>query len=160
MLLISREIIVDRSKGDDLRGFWRLFRLHEGARPGFWKSVLAFLCNKSAARHGGYVGVDAKISQAPSMPHGLKGVFISRYAAIGSGCRIYQNVTIGEVDGRAPAIGSNCLIGAGAVLVGGILIGDNVKIGAGAVVACDVPENCTVVSQPPLIISKEVLLHE
>ena len=158
--MISREIIVDKSKGDDLRGFWKLFRRHERARPGLWKSFLAFCCNRSAARHGGYVGVDARVLGVPSMPHGLRGVFISRYAVIGEGCRIYQNVTIGEVEGEAPSIGRGCLIGAGAVLVGGITVGDYVKIGAGAVVACDVPENATVVCQRPQIITKEVLLHE
>ena len=55
---------------------------------------------------------------------------------------------------KAPAIGDNCLIGAGAVIVGDITIGSNVKIGAGAVVSSDVPDNCTVVSQPMRILPK------
>lgn len=63
-------------------------------------------------------------------------------------------MTIGEVDRCAPVIGDNCLIGAGAVLLGGIRIGSNVKIGAGAVICKDVPDGCTVVSQPARMIEK------
>ena len=78
----------------------------------------------------------------------LHGIFISRYAQIGENCRIYQNVTIGEVNREAPVIGDYCLIGAGAVIIGNIRIGNHVKVGAGAVVEKDVPDYCTVVSQP------------
>ena len=62
-------------------------------------------------------------------------------------------MTIGEVDRKAPVIGDDCLIGAGAVILGGIQIGNHVKIGAGAVVCKDVPDGCTVVSQEPRIIN-------
>ena len=68
--------------------------------------------------------------------------------------RSYQNVTVGEVDRKAPVIGEGCLIGAGAVILGDIKIGNHVKIGAGAVVNTDVPDNSTVVSQPVRIIKK------
>lgn len=56
------------------------------------------------------------------------------------------------MDRKAPVIGKNCLIGAGAVIIGGIRIGNDVKIGAGAVVNTDIPDHCTVVSQPARII--------
>ena len=61
-------------------------------------------------------------------------------------------MTIGEIDRKAPRIGADCLIGAGAVLVGGIRIGNGAKIGAGAVVSRDVPDGCTVVAPPPRIL--------
>ena len=109
-----------------------------------------------AHKRGGYIGRGAVIAAVPSLPHGLHGIFISRYARIGAGCRIYQNVTIGQAGGLcAPQIGDGCLIGAGAVIVGDIRIGNHVKIGAGAVVSRDVPDYCTVVSQPPRIIVRE-----
>lgn len=146
------ERMIDRSKGDDLRRFWKLFRRREQAKGRLSRYVLTYRCNRLARRHGGYVGPGAVFGGIPSLPHGLHGVFISRYAAIGAGCRIYQNVTIGEVDGKAPVIGRNCLIGAGAVIVGGVRIGDNVKVGAGAVVSRDVPEDCTVVAPGPRVI--------
>ena len=62
-------------------------------------------------------------------------------------------MAIGEVNGKAPVIGDNCLIGAGAVVIGDIKVGNNVKIGAGAVVNKDVPDGCTVVPQPMRIIA-------
>lgn len=147
-----KDRIIDYSKGDNLRGFWRLFRLRERLSPKLVRSLLTFLINRSAHRHGGYVGNGARLGETPSLPHGLHGIYISRYASIGAGCRIYQNVTIGEVNGKAPYVGCNCFIGAGAILVGDIQIGDNVKIGAGAVVSTDVPDHCTVVAGPPRVI--------
>ena len=149
-----RERIDDYSKGNDLRRFWRLFRRREQTKSRLWRKVLTFHLNRMAHRRGGYIGNSAVIRGVPSLPHGLHGIYISRYAVVGEGCRIYQNVTIGEVEHRAPEIGDNCLIGAGAVLVGGIKIGSNVKIGAGTVLSTDVPDNCTDVSQPPRIIAR------
>lgn len=148
-----RECLVDCSKGDGLRLFWALFRLRERVRSRPVRSVMSFVLNRLARRHGGYVGGGAYFAEIPSLPHGLHGVYISRYAGIGAGCRIYQNVTIGEVGGAAPQIGDRCLIGAGAVLVGDIRIGNDVKIGAGAVVCSHIPDGCTVVAQPPRVIA-------
>ncbi|MEA4932325.1 MAG: DapH/DapD/GlmU-related protein [Lawsonibacter sp.] len=150
-----RERIIDDSKGDNLCWFWTLFWRREQAKSKFIKDILTFLCNRSAHKHGGYIGNGAIIAGPLSLPHGLHGVYISRYASIGTNCRIYQNVTIGEVNHIAPRIGDNCLIGAGAIIIGDIRIGDNTKIGAGAVVSLDIPDNCTVVPQSPRIIERE-----
>lgn len=150
-----RAYLTDYSRGDNLWLFWRLFQRRSQTKGKIEKKILTFLCSRLAHRHGGYIGPGAVIDEIPSLPHGLHGIFISRYAHIGKGCRIYQNVTIGEVNKQAPSIGDGCLIGAGAVIVGGIWIGDHVKIGAGAVVRCDIPDGCTVVSQPPRIICRE-----
>ena len=150
-----KERIIDYSKGDNLRRFWRMFRWRERSRRKLWADILTFFLSRSAHKHGGYIGNGAVIDGIPSLPHGLHGIYISRYASIGADCRIYQNVTIGEVGHAAPHIGDHCLIGAGAIIVGGVKIGHNVKIGAGAVVSTDIPDNSTVVAQPPRIIHKE-----
>lgn len=150
-----REKITDFSRGDELSGFWRLYRKRERTKNKLFKDVLTFFLSRMAHRRGGYIGNGAELCDVPSLPHGLHGIYISRYAKIGANCRIYQNVTIGEVGGAAPQIGDCCLIGAGAVIIGGIKIGNNVKIGAGAVVSSDMPDNCTVVAQPPRIIKRE-----
>lgn len=147
-----RQRLTDYSKGDNLGLFWWLFARRSRVRYRLAGDVLSFFLSRMAHRHGGYVGRDAVIRGRPVLPHGLHGIFISRYARIGEDCRIYQNVTIGEVDRKAPQIGAHCLIGAGAILVGGIKIGDYVKIGAGAVVNTDIPDFCTVVAQPPRVI--------
>ena len=148
-----RETITDWSKGDRLVGFWRLYRWRARCGNKLVRDVLTLLLNRSAHRHGGYVGNGAVFADVPSLPHGLHGVYISRYARVGAGCRIYQNVTIGEVGGHAPVIGDRCLIGAGAVLVGGIRVGNDVRVGAGAVVSHDVPDGATVVAQPPRVLT-------
>ena len=106
-----RERIIDYSKGDDLRRFWTLFRRRERAKSKLMKDLLTFLYSRSAHRHGGYIGSGAKIASVPFLPHGLHGIYISRYASIGANCWIYQNVTVGEVGRKAPHIGDNCLIG-------------------------------------------------
>lgn len=129
-----RACLTDWSKGDRLQGFWRLYRLRGRAKWKLTRDIWTCLLNRSARRHGGYVGPGAVILGEPVLPHGLHGVYISRYATVGAGCRIYQNVTIGEVNGHAPVVGEGCLIG------------------AGAVVFQDIPAGCTVVAQPPRIL--------
>lgn len=92
------------------------------------------------------IGPDVEIA------HGI-GIVLHQFSVIGEGTIIYQNVTVGN--GMGPKIGSNCVIGSGACVLGDIIIGDNVKIGANAVVIKDVPNNCTVVGVPARIIHKE-----
>ena len=151
-----RRRIIEYSRGNNLHHFWRLYRIQKKTgRDGIVHDILTFLLSRCAHRHGGYIGPDTVIKNNLSLPHGLHGVFISRYAQIGENCCIYQNVTIGEIDRKAPVIGNSCLICAGAVIFGDIRRGDNVKIGAGAVVNTNVPDNYTVVSQPMRMIEGE-----
>ena len=149
-----RERLTDYSLGNDLRLYWKLFYRRGRTKSRLRADLLTFFLNRMAHRRGGYIGRGAQIAAIPSLPHGLHGIYISRYAKIGRGCLIYQNVTIGEVGGKAPEIGENCLVGAGACIVGGVRIGSNVKIGAGAVVAQNIPDNSTVVSPAPRVIVK------
>ncbi|HQO49103.1 MAG TPA: serine O-acetyltransferase, partial [Bacteroidales bacterium] len=71
---------------------------------------------------------------------------------IGDGVTLYQGVTLGgtgkEKGKRHPTIGANVVVGAGAKVLGNIVIGDNAYIGANAVVIRDVPPNSTVVGVP------------
>lgn len=149
-----REQVIDYSKGDHLRLFWRLFAWRSRTSSRRLRDIQTFFLHRMAHRHGGYIGKEATFHGKPLLPHGLHGVYISRYAEIGADCCIYQNVTIGEVGRAAPKIGAHCLIGAGAVIVGGITIGRHVNIGAGAVVCFDIPDFCTVVAQPPRVIER------
>lgn len=148
--------IIDYSHGNNLKFFWKLYQWKNQTKSKLIHKAVTLLMGRCAYRHRGYVGATAVIQGRPILPHGLQGIYISRYAQIGKNCCIYQNVTIGEVDKKAPVIGDNCLIGAGAVLIGNIRIGSNVKIGAGAVVSQDVPDHCTVVSAPVRLCSTSV----
>lgn len=150
-----RRKIIDYSRGNNLDFFWQIYKLQKKINRGFLHDFLTFLLSRCAHRHGGYIGPDTIIKSNLSLPHGLHGIFISRYAEIGENCCIYQNVTIGEVDRKAPVIGNNCLIGAGAIIIGNIKIGSDVKIGAGAVVSTDISDGCTVVSQPMRFIERK-----
>lgn len=150
-----RRWIINYSRGHNLGHFWWLYGLQQKTDEGLIHDILTFMMSRCAHRHGGYIGPDTLIKGRPVLPHGLHGIFISRYAQIGENCLIYQNVTIGEVNRKAPVIGDDCLIGAGAVIIGGVNVGSHVRIGAGAVVNTDIPDGCTVVSQPVRIIGEK-----
>lgn len=82
------------------------------------------------------------------------GIIVSGYARFGDNCRIRNGVVIGlarREDPRAPWIGNDVDIGAGAKLLGPITVGDNVLIGANAVVVTDVPANSTAVGVPAVV---------
>ncbi|MFA5500504.1 MAG: serine O-acetyltransferase EpsC, partial [Candidatus Omnitrophota bacterium] len=83
--------------------------------------------------------------------HGM-GVVIGETTIIGDNVTIYQGATLGgtgkEKGKRHPTIGNNVVIGAGAKVLGNILVGDNSYIGSNAVVIKDVPPNSTVVGVP------------
>lgn len=150
-----RTDILTWSKGDLMETYWKVFFKRQNCKSSWKIDLMTVFLNRSANKHGGYIGKGAWFASRPRLPHGLHGIFISRYARIGRECWIYQNVTIGEVHGKAPIIGDHCLIGAGAVLVGNITIGDGAKIGAGAVVRQDVPAGAVVVAGPSEISIKK-----
>jgi serine O-acetyltransferase len=97
----------------------------------------------------------ATIGEGVFIDHGT-GVVIGETAIIGNYCLIYQGVTLGgtgkEKGKRHPTLGENVVVGAGAKVLGNILIGNNVRIGAGSVVLKDVPSDCTVVGIPGRIV--------
>jgi serine O-acetyltransferase len=80
------------------------------------------------------------------------GIVIGAGAKIGRGCIVLQNVTIGtryldstDYNNEFPVIGNNVTIGAGAVILGGVLIGDDCTVGANSVILADVPKGSTVI---------------
>ena len=97
----------------------------------------------------------AKIAPGVFIDHG-NGVVIGETAEIGTGTVLYQGCTIGgtgkETGKRHPTIGENCVISAGAKVLGNIKIGDFAKVGAGAVVLKDVPPHATVVGVPARVV--------
>ncbi|AFY61761.1 serine O-acetyltransferase [Synechococcus sp. PCC 6312] len=97
----------------------------------------------------------ATIGQGVFIDHGM-GVVIGETAIVGDYCLIYQGVTLGgtgkETGKRHPTLGENVVVGAGAKVLGNLLIGSNVRIGAGSVVLRDVPSDCTVVGIPGRIV--------
>ncbi len=100
----------------------------------------------------------AAIGKNLFIDHGM-GVVIGETTIIGNNVTLFQGVTLGgtgkEKGKRHPTLGSNIVVGAGAKVLGNIVIGDNVSIGANAVVVRDVPPNSTVVGVPGRIARKE-----
>ena len=96
----------------------------------------------------------ATIGKGLVIDHGM-GVVIGETTEIGDNCTIYQGVTLGgtgkDVGKRHPTLGDNVLVGAGAKVLGPIVIDSNSKIAANAVVLKDIPENSTAVGIPARI---------
>jgi serine O-acetyltransferase len=100
----------------------------------------------------------AKIGRGLFIDHGL-GVVVGETSIIGNNVTLFQGVTLGgtgkERGKRHPTIGNNVVIGAGAKVLGNIIIGDNSYIGANAVVIKSIPPNATVVGVPGRITKQD-----
>jgi serine O-acetyltransferase len=99
----------------------------------------------------------AKIGKGVMIDHAT-GVVIGETAVIGDNVSILHNVTLGgtgTTDGdRHPKIGNGVVLGAGATVLGPVIVGANVKIGAGSVVLQDIPENSVAVGIPAKILRR------
>ena len=73
---------------------------------------------------------------------------------IGENCLVAQNVTIGSRNMKEPVLEDNVHVWAHAVVLGDITIGANTDIGAGAIVVKSISQNCVVIPESSLIISK------
>ena len=97
----------------------------------------------------------ATIGKGLVIDHGM-GIVIGETTEIGDNCTLYQGVTLGgtgkDVGKRHPTIGNNVLVGAGAKVLGPIVIEDNSKVAANAVVLKDIAENSTAVGIPARVV--------
>ena len=97
----------------------------------------------------------ARIGRRVFIDHGL-GVVIGETAEVGDDVLIYQAVTLGgtghATGKRHPTIENGVVIGAGAKVLGDIVVGSRSKIGAGSVVVKSVPEDSTVVGIPGKVV--------
>ena len=122
-----------------LRLFWYLSR--------FLGSVSQWLlCNSN-------IPGTTTIGRGLRLPH-PQNIVIAGFADIGEFCTIYQNVSIAwngfePTVPLRPKIGSQVLIGAGAIIIGDISIGSYVLVGAGAVVSESVPDYHRVTNPRP-----------
>lgn len=101
---------------------------------------------------GADIGLGASIGGGLLLPH-PNGVVIHSDAKIGNNCMIMQQVTVGQLAAAgAPKIGNAVYIGAGAKVLGAIVVGDHAAIGANAVVLIDVPSAATAVGVPARLV--------
>jgi serine O-acetyltransferase len=133
------------------QGFWAL-QIHRFGHARFkynekwirwpWAAVHLLLSKFSEVFFGVFIGPKAKIGKRLTIEH-FGGIIIHGSAEIGDDCIIRQGVTIGnrqkDKPWEAPKIGSRVNVGAGAKILGNVIIGDDVDIGANAVIITDVP---------------------
>ena len=160
---IKEEIKFIKAHDPSLKSNWEVFLL-----PGFKAVIkykiahffyerrhyfLALLISSRARRKTGIdIHPGATIGKNLFIDHGM-GVVIGETCKIGNNVIIYQCATLGATGNekkfkRHPTIGNNVIIGAGAKVLGDIIVEDNAKIGAGAVVLKNVKRNTTVVGIP------------
>jgi serine O-acetyltransferase len=97
------------------------------------------------------------IGKGIMLDHGT-GLVIGETAVVGDNVSMLQNVTLGGTgksdQDRHPKIGNGVLIGAGAKVLGNIIIGECSRIGAGSVVLKEVPPRVTVAGVPAKVIGE------
>jgi serine O-acetyltransferase len=120
-----------------------------------WKWFSRFLAAIARWLTGIEIHPGATIGRRFFIDHGM-GVVIGETAVIGDDCTLYHGVTLGgttwQKGKRHPTLGNNVVVGAGAKVLGPILIGDGARIGSNAVVVKPVPENATAIGIPAKII--------
>lgn len=90
--------------------------------------------------------------------HGC-GVVIGETAEIGNDVTLYHGVTLGGVSWNAgkrhPTLCDGVMVGAGAKILGPVIVGQKARIGANSVVIHDIPESMTVVGIPGRVVLPE-----
>ena len=125
----------------------------------FWELNLKLIARIMSSFSRFFTGIEihpaVKIGKNLFIDHGM-GIVIGETTVIGDNVSIYQGVTLGgtkwEKKKRHPTISDNVVIGAGAKVLGPILIGKNSKIGANSVVTKNVPSNTVVIGIPARVV--------
>lgn len=148
------------------QGFWAL-QIHRFgyARNRFrsriirvpWAIVHMLLSKLSQVLFGIYIGPKVKLGRRCVIEH-FGCIIIHSNVVIGDDVVIRQGVTIGnrslDAPQDVPTIGNRVNIGAGAKILGRVIIGDDVNIGANAVVLKDVPSDSTAVGVPARVLQR------
>lgn len=127
---------------------------HELWRIGF-RNLARFLSHLGRFLTGVEIHPGAEIGRRFFIDHGM-GVVIGETAIIRDDVTLYQGVTLGGTslrkEKRHPTVENCVIIGAGATVLGPVVIGCNAKIGSGSVVVKDVPPDSTVVGVPGRVV--------
>lgn len=140
---------------------FKAVRLHRRANW-FYRHKMFFVARWISQYASKKTGIEihpaVQIGKSFFIDHGT-GVVIGETAVIGDNVTIYQGVTLGgtgkDTGKRHPTIGNNVMIGAGAKVLGPLVIGDNSRIAAGAVVLGDIPANSTAVGVPAKVVKRD-----
>ncbi|MDC0596569.1 serine O-acetyltransferase [Candidatus Pseudothioglobus singularis] len=135
--------------------FYRLTHL-------LWRYRLYWLARFTSTFARWVTGIEihpgAVIGRRFFIDHGM-GVVIGETAIIGDDCMLYHGVTLGGTTWdkvkRHPTLKNGVVIGAGAKILGPIILGENVRVGSNSVVVRSIDDNETVVGIPGRIVRKK-----
>jgi len=127
---------------------------------GLWNLGLKWFSRWLSSFARWFTGIEihpgARIGRRFFIDHGM-GVVIGETAEIGDDCTLYHGVTLGGTSWnkgkRHPTLENNVVVGAGAKILGPVIISAGARIGSNAVVLKDVGEGNTVVGVPGRIIT-------
>ena len=133
--------------------------LHRFAH-GLWNMDLRWLARVMSTVSRWLTGIEihpgAKIGRRFFIDHGM-GVVIGETAEIGDDCTLYHGVTLGGTSWnkgkRHPTLKNNVVVGAGAKVLGPIVLEEGVRVGSNAVVVKDILTGATVVGVPGRVVT-------
>ena len=148
----SRLEVVLTSPG--LHAIWAHRGIHElWKRPG-GRLPARVLATVARSVTGVEIHPAARLGRRFFIDHGM-GVVIGETAEVGDDVMLYHGVTLGGRSlahvKRHPTVGNRVTIGAGARVLGPVLVGDDVQIGANSVVVKDVPDGAVATGVPAVI---------
>jgi len=135
---------------------------HRAVVSRLWRHNLRWLARWLAHWGRWLTGIEihpgAAIGRRVFIDHGM-GVVVGETAEIGDDTTLYHGVTLGGTSWnkgkRHPTLGRNVVVGAGAKILGPVLVGDGAKVGSNAVVVRDVPAGATAVGIPARVTTPE-----
>ncbi|GEA04640.1 serine acetyltransferase [Alteromonas sp. KUL17] len=141
-----------------LHAVW-LHRISHKLWKAEWKWLARSLSTFSRWLTGIEIHPGATLGRRVFIDHGM-GVVIGETAEVGDDVTLYHGVTLGGTSWRAgkrhPTLKKGAVVGAGAKVLGPIVIGENAKVGSNSVVVKDIPDGATAVGIPGrIIISKQ-----
>ena len=142
-------------------GVWRMTvrrKLYRAPLSVLWKALFVAVRNF----YGIELPYTARIGRRVVFEH-QHGIVVHGNTEIGDDCIIRQGVTLGirRLDrlNEAPVLGRGVNVGAGAKLLGRIVVGDHAEIGANAVVLDDVPAYALAIGVPARVITRQQGTH-
>lgn len=128
-----------------------LFRISQWLAKAHLHILALVLAKLNSFLTGATISPSAQIGPGFAILHST-GVVIHKSVQAGKNLIIEHQVTLGSVRRKAPVLGSNIYIGAGAKIIGAVRVGNNVKVGANAVVVKDIPDGATAVGIPARVV--------
>lgn len=127
-----------------------------------WRNNFKFMANFIAHISRWFTGIEihpgAVVGRRFFIDHGM-GVVVGETTIIGDDCTLYHGVTLGgtswDKGKRHPTLKQGVVVGAGAKILGPIVIGENARVGSNSVIVKAVPDGATVVGIPGRVVGAQ-----